>query len=64
MVECLEYQAVPGSSRLLVKHSDGYSDGRACFELFAIDKIVAASSPGGKWLPNSGKVKDGIRENT
>ena len=53
----------PGQLKV-VRHLDRYSDGSTCFELFAIDKIVAASSPGGKWLPNSGKVKDGIRENT
>ena len=48
----------------VVRHLDRYSDGSTCFELFAIEKIVSGSSSGGKWLPNSGKVKDGIGEKT
>ena len=31
-------------------------------EFVAVDKIVAASSPGGQWLPFGGKITDQIRD--
>ena len=34
------------------------------WELVAIHKIVAASSPGGKWLPCRGNIMDLNRENS
>ena len=58
--------AGPSNVVLLVKQLDNYSNVLTLIslELVAIGKTVAASSPGGQWLPFRGKITDQNRRNS